>query len=199
MVKILILISLALYVVRIIPPSIEGFKAGQKEATTGEKTMPQYHLTVQPINTKFANENAGLPFTVSEMDITYLPEKEDSFFILRIIAFIISFTSLILYIRTIKNSFKTLNSLEKNGIWSTATTQFLGRSALSLLIAVILSDIGDYCYKLHSQKTIFIPGFKIIINFEPSISLLLTSLILLLFTWILKFGQQMKLEQDLTI
>ncbi len=187
--KFLILLSMLPF----IADFTKGFVAGFK----GDPFV--INLPVQQTNPTQSFINAQPGMSISALEITTSPGHRDTLLLIYLSALTLGIISLSWYIVTIKNSFKALNSLSNNGLWITETTQYIGRAARGLLIGVVSNDLSNYLYQLHRKKSIIIPGFDVLASFEPSYSLLLTGVILVLITWILKFGEQMKLEQDLTI
>jgi hypothetical protein len=187
--KFLIVLSLLPFIADFFQGFIAGFK--------GDPLV--ISLPVKQINTVDPFTNTQPPFRISELEITDASNHADGFPLFYFISMLLGIFSLVWYINAIKNSFKALNSLSGKGIWMAHTTKHVGLTARGLLIAVVSNDLSNYLYHLYYKKTLSIPGFEILAKYEPSYTLLLTGVVIVLITWILKFGEQMKLEQDLTI
>lgn len=116
-----------------------------------------------------------------------------------IIKFVLGFISLVCIINFLRFIFKLLNQFEKYIILEKLNLVYINKAAFNLLFSGISANLFILIRTLHNLTWFHLEGYKVDIFNDFDLGFILTALILLIGSWIVKSAIQFKEESDLTI
>ncbi len=187
---------------------ISGFVVGWNEVMLNQPNLPRKFshaketLAVKPINDTVIYESKDYSIT-GIRSFQYQEKNIDhstSFSVIIVVKLIIGFGALIFLYRFIKNSFALLNRFQKLSILEKDNLELLNKTAINLLLSGILINLFVLINFFLNLSWFHFPGYQLDysqIGFD--FSYIIIALIILTLSWILKFGIELKEEQDLTV
>ncbi len=113
--------------------------------------------------------------------------------------FILGLTGLVFFIKFLRKSFALLNQFEKFIILQKSNLVLLNKAAYNLLIAGLSMNLFMLINTLYNKTWFHLSGYRIDFFTDFDFGPIITALILLIISWIIKFAIELKEENDLTI
>ena len=113
--------------------------------------------------------------------------------------FILGLTGLVFFIKFLRKSFALLNQFEKLIILDKSNLVLLNKAAFNLLIAGLSMNLFILISILYNKTWFQLSGYRIDFFTDFDFGPIITALILLIISWIIKFAIELKEENDLTI
>ena len=147
---------------------------------------------------------SGADYGITGINSFRIRERRDvkhthTYYIIDVIKLILGITALIFFIKFLRKSFALLNQFEKFSILEKSNLLLLNKAAYNLLIAGLTGNFFQLISTLYNMTWFHVNGFKIDFFNGFDLGFILTALILLIISWIIKFAIELKEENDLTV
>lgn len=164
--------------------------------------LAKEQISVIPLKDSVIYE--GTNYIVTGVNAFTIQIKKDNQFTgfylwMDIIKFILGFISLGCIINFLRYVFKLLNQFEKYIILERLNLVYINKAAYNLLFSGISANLFILIRNLQYLTWFHLEGYKLDIFNDFELSFILTALILLIGSWIVKSAIQFKEESDLTI
>ncbi len=202
--KLYLILAIVFSLVEAFNGFVSGWKSYDTEISKGKKVASnaRQQVAVIPLNDTSLYE--GVDYRVTAVKAFRIQERNDvdhttTYRIIELCKLILAFTGLIFLVKFLRKSFALLKQLEKFVILDKSNLLLLNKAAYNLLIAGVAINAFVLISTIYNSTWFHLDGYRIdyLSDFDPHF--ILTALLLLILSWIIKFAIELKEENDLTI
>jgi hypothetical protein len=146
----------------------------------------------------------GQDYSITGINSFRIQERTDVshtsiYYFIVVIKLILGITALVFLIKFLRRSFALLNQFEKFIIIEKSNLLLLNKAAYNLLITGLSMNLLILISNLYNITWFHINGYRIDFFYDFDLGFILTALILLILSWVIKYAIELKEEIDLTV
>ena len=203
-VKLYLIVAISFSLIEGVFGVVSGWESVSTNTSKADRKLSASREQIAVIPLKDSILYEGADYSITGVKAFRIQERLDvthsfTFHFIDFIKLVLGITALVYVIKFLRKSFALLNQFEKLIILDKSNLVLLNKAAYNLLIAGLSMNLFILISTLYNKTWFQLSGYKINFFTDFDFGPIITALILLIISWIIKFAIELKEENDLTI
>ena len=203
-VKLYLIVAISFSLIEGVFGVVSGWESVSTNPSKTDRKLSHSREQIAVIPLKDTIIYEGADYSITGVKSFSIQQRNDvshsyAFYLIDFIKLVLGITALVYVIKFLRKSFALLYQFEKFIIVQKSNLVLLNKAAYNLLIAGLSMNLFIMINTLYTKTWFHLNGYRIDYFTDFYFGPIITALILLIISWIIKFAIELKEENDLTI